>query len=96
LSACETGIGGKLGDGTEVLGLGYQFQNVGARAVIASLWTVDDGGTQKLMDVFYANLKKGVSATESLRLAQIALIRSGEKFDHPYFWSAFFLIGNGL
>ncbi len=96
LSACETGIGGKLGDGTEVLGLGYQFQNVGARAVIASLWTVNDGGTQKLMDAFYANLKKGISATEALRLAQISLIRGGEPFDHPYFWSAFFLIGNGL
>jgi CHAT domain-containing protein len=96
LSACETGVGGKLGDGTEVLGLGYQFQNAGARAVIASLWTVDDGGTQKLMDAFYANLKKGVSATESLRLAQVALIQGGEPFDHPYFWSAFFLIGNGL
>jgi CHAT domain-containing protein/Tfp pilus assembly protein PilF len=96
LSACETGIGGKYGDGTEVLGLGYQFQHVGARAVIASLWTVSDGGTQKLMDAFYANLKKGVSATESLRLAQITMIRGGEPFDHPYFWSAFFLIGNGL
>ena len=96
LSACETGIGGKYGDGTEVLGLGYQFQHVGARAVIASLWTVSDGGTQKLMDAFYANLKKGISATESLRLAQISLIRGGEPFDHPYFWSAFFLIGNGL
>jgi CHAT domain-containing protein/Tfp pilus assembly protein PilF len=96
LSACETGIGGKYGDGTEVLGLGYQFQHVGARAVIASLWTVSDGGTQKLMDAFYASLKKGVSPTESLRLAQISLIRGGEPFDHPYFWSAFFLIGNGL
>ncbi len=96
LSACETGIGGKYGDGTEVLGLGYQFQHVGARAVIASLWTVSDGGTQKLMEAFYANLKKGISATESLRLAQISLIRGGEPFDHPYFWSAFFLIGNGL
>ncbi|MFZ4730603.1 MAG: CHAT domain-containing protein, partial [Pseudanabaena sp.] len=73
-----------------------QFQHVGARAVIASLWTVSDGGTQKLMDAFYASLKKGVSPTESLRLAQISLIRGGEPFDHPYFWSAFFLIGNGL
>ncbi|MCX5936418.1 MAG: CHAT domain-containing protein, partial [Pseudanabaena sp. LacPavin_0818_WC45_MAG_42_6] len=57
---------------------------------------VSDGGTQKLMDAFYASLKKGVSPTESLRLAQISLIRGGEPFDHPYFWSAFFLIGNGL
>lgn len=43
LSACETGVGG-LGNGEEVLGLGYVFQDRGAKAVIASLWSVDDGG----------------------------------------------------
>ncbi len=84
LSACETGIGGKLGNGEEILGLGYQFQNRGAKATIpaklvakgiASLWSVDDGGTQTLMDAFYAGLKKGdFSKTEALRQAQIALI----------------------
>jgi CHAT domain-containing protein/Tfp pilus assembly protein PilF len=75
LSACETGIGGKLGNGEEILGLGYQFQNRGAKATIASLWSVDDGGTQALMDAFYAGLKKGdFSKTEALRQAQMALI----------------------
>jgi CHAT domain-containing protein/tetratricopeptide (TPR) repeat protein len=53
LSACETGIGDQLGNGEEILGLGYQFQRAGARAVIASLWQVDDGGTQVLMNAFY-------------------------------------------
>ncbi|MEE3719921.1 CHAT domain-containing protein [Tumidithrix elongata RA019] len=95
LSACQTGVGGKLGDGTEILGLGYQFHNTGARAVIASLWSVNDGGTQSLMDSFYTNIKKGNPPTESLRQSQIALIQSKE-FSHPYYWSAFFLIGNGL
>ena len=81
LSACETGVGlqalGKkaLGDGVEVLGLGYQFQNRGARATIASLWQVDDGGTQILMDAFYAILQSNkFSKAEALRQAQIALI----------------------
>ena len=50
LSACETGLGGKFGKGEEILGLGYQFQRGGAKAVISSLWQVDDGGTQALMD----------------------------------------------
>ncbi|MEM7556642.1 MAG: tetratricopeptide repeat protein, partial [Cyanobacteria bacterium P01_A01_bin.84] len=35
LSACETGLGG-FGNGEEILGLGYQFQNRGVRATIAS------------------------------------------------------------
>jgi CHAT domain-containing protein len=48
LSACETGVGG-LGNGEEILGLGYQFQVSGAKAVMASLWQVSDRGTQALM-----------------------------------------------
>jgi CHAT domain-containing protein/Tfp pilus assembly protein PilF len=75
LSACETGLGGKLGNGEEILGLGYQMQQAGARAAIASLWTVDDGGTQALMNAFYAALENGkTNKAEALRQAQIALI----------------------
>ncbi|MFN9817780.1 MAG: CHAT domain-containing protein, partial [Pseudanabaena sp.] len=48
LSACETGIGNKLGSGIEILGLGYQMQSAGARLAIASLWKVDYAGTQSL------------------------------------------------
>ncbi len=74
LSACETGVGGKLGDGTEILGFGYLMQQAGARAAIASLWSVDDGGTQVLMNAFYTAVEKGMSKAEALRQAQIALI----------------------
>ena len=77
LSACETGLGGKFGTGEEVLGLGYQFQTGGARAAIASLWKVSDGGTQALMTVFYDVLKTAQTPkAEALRQAQIALIQS--------------------
>lgn len=80
LSACETGLGGQFGNGEEVLGLGYVFQERGARAVLASLWTVDDGGTQVLMNAFYEQLKSGnVAKVEALRQAQIALINTNNK-----------------
>jgi CHAT domain-containing protein len=96
LSACQTGIGNKLGNGVEILGLGYQMQSAGARVAIASLWKVDDAGTQALMDTFYSELQKGdVSIAEALRRAQVSLIRSS-KYTHPNYWSAFFAIGNGL
>ncbi|GBO54462.1 hypothetical protein APA_2410 [Pseudanabaena sp. lw0831] len=95
LSACQTGVG-KLGTGVEILGFGYQVQKVGAKNAIASLWSVDDAGTQALMEVFYKELKKGdISPTEALNRAQISLIKSS-KFNHPKYWSAFFAIGNGL
>jgi CHAT domain-containing protein/tetratricopeptide (TPR) repeat protein len=75
LSGCETGLGGNFGTGIEILGLGYQLQSTGVRAVIASLWSVDDGGTQVLMNDFYSNLKTGkYSKAEALQKAQISLI----------------------
>jgi len=74
LSACETGLGGNLGTGAEILGLGYQMQRAGAKASIASLWTVDDGGTQTLMNAFYAALQDEKTKAEALRQAQVALI----------------------
>ncbi|PZU96396.1 MAG: hypothetical protein DCE90_10105 [Pseudanabaena sp.] len=95
LSACQTGTG-KLGDGLEILGFGYQVQKAGAKQAIASLWKVDDNKTSVLMTAFYAELQKGnVTATEALRRAQVSLIKSKD-FNHPYYWSAFFAIGNGL
>ncbi|MEM7557016.1 MAG: CHAT domain-containing protein, partial [Cyanobacteria bacterium P01_A01_bin.84] len=122
LSACETGLGG-FGNGEEILGLGYQFQNRGVRATIASLWKVSDGGTQVLMNAFYSALKGNITKAQALRQAQLALIKNddsvvgdkqrsqfsiellaaeteptqnGKKFEHPYYWAPFILIGNGL
>jgi CHAT domain-containing protein/Tfp pilus assembly protein PilF len=75
LSACQTALGDKLGNGIEILGFGYQLQRAKVRASIASLWTVSDGGTQELMAAFYTALKTGqISHAEALRQAQVAMI----------------------
>ena len=81
LSACETALGDiPLGDGKEILGFGYQMQLAGADAAIASLWLVDDGGAQLLMNAFYDALSRGgLTKAEALQQAQIALIRAGEE-----------------
>ncbi len=75
LSACETAVGDvPLGNGEEILGFGYLMQLAGADAAIASLWQVNDGGTQVLMNRFYSSLQQGHSKAEALRQAQISLI----------------------
>jgi CHAT domain-containing protein len=74
LSACETGLG-KLVGGQGVLGLQRAFQAAGARAVVASLWKVDDAATAVLMERFYTNLwEKRVPKLEALRQAQLAVL----------------------
>ena len=74
LSACETGLGGFDNNGEQILGLGYQFQREGAGAVVASLWKVNDGGTQVLMNAFYSALNQGMGNAKALQAAQQAMI----------------------
>jgi CHAT domain-containing protein/tetratricopeptide (TPR) repeat protein len=102
LSACETGLGGRLGNGTEIMGFGYQMEYAGAKAAIASLWQVSDGGTQALMEAFYNVLQDPkLTKAEVLATAQRSMINqkstnNPQSFNHPYFWSPFIIIGNGL
>jgi len=75
-STCDGALGSTLEDGTEILGLGYQIQQAGARAVIAALWQVSDQSTQILFNEFYRELvSQEISYTEALRLAQISMIQ---------------------
>mgnify|MGYP001145779798 CR=1 FL=1 len=93
-SACQTAVSVE-GDGKELLGLGFQIQQTGAGAAIATLWSVDDTATAAFMNQFYIALSKGSTKAQALRQAQIDLIDS-QSFQHPYDWAAFILIGNGL
>ncbi|MDZ8034428.1 CHAT domain-containing protein [Nostoc sp. DedSLP04] len=75
LSACETALGGVDADGIEMSGISFYFLTNGAKAVIASLWLVNDASTSQLMQQFYQNLSTGkMTKAEALRQAQIAMI----------------------
>ena len=93
LSACETALGTD-GTGREITSLAHTFEETGAAAVIASLWSVNDASTAKLMvDLYTALAEPGVSRTAALRRAQRSMLASDE-FSHPYYWAPFILIGN--
>jgi CHAT domain-containing protein len=76
LSACNTGVGGTNADGKEVEGLGVLPQRKGAKAVLASLWSVADASTSLLMQEFYRIRESSANTkSEALRQAQLALLR---------------------
>ncbi len=88
LSACQTAQATNA-YGKGIVGVAYIFERAGAKAVMASLWTVEDQATQNLMIEFYKNIKLGMSKTEALQKAKL------EQIDrHPYYWSPFVLIGD--
>jgi CHAT domain-containing protein len=77
LSACETGLGQAVG-GEGLVSLQRAFQVAGARSVMASLWSVDDEATRRLMERFYENLwQKQMPKLEALRAAQLWMLKEG-------------------
>ncbi|PSR12139.1 hypothetical protein C8255_27010 [filamentous cyanobacterium CCP3] len=68
LSACETARGSPDDHGIEVPGISYYFLGSGAKAVLASLWLVDDSHTSLLMQQFYSKLATvQVTKAEAMR-----------------------------
>jgi CHAT domain-containing protein len=109
LSACETALGGPDQEGIEISGVSSYFLNGGAKAVMASLWAVDDASTSELMQSFYGHLASGKPGAETkaaaLRRSQLELLYGPtggpgkaqmSEFSHPYFWAPFVITGNGF
>lgn len=88
-SACETGLG-EVKNGEGVYGLQRAATLAGAKTVMMSLWTVDDQATKDLMIAFYTNLMQTKNKRQSLRNAQLQMLK---KYKYPYFWAPFVMVG---
>ena len=105
LSACRSADGTVSGDG--VFGLTRALLSGGAPSVIASAWAAADEPTAELMPDFYKSWLGTGATVESLRQAQLSLIRKLRAGrvqaqtplgritlrEHPLFWAGFMLIG---
>jgi len=91
LSACETGLG-EIKNGEGVYGLRRAFQEAGASAVLSTLWSVDDAGTQAFMDRFYTLYAGGTPPQEALRSVQREFL-ADPQWRHPYYWAPFVMVG---
>jgi CHAT domain-containing protein len=104
MSACETGLGQKLGllNGEGVSGLQRAFLFAGAKSLIVSLWSVEDESTSILMKEFYRYyIQDRMNKSDALRAAKLSLMKMGKKignlvlsYSHPFFWAPFVLIGD--
>jgi CHAT domain-containing protein len=74
LSACDTSVGPTIGQ-EGVQNLARAFIGAGARAVITTLWTVNDRVSLALMRSFYAELAAGRPLASALASAKTAVIR---------------------
>ncbi|MDB9494452.1 CHAT domain-containing protein [Spirulina major CS-329] len=104
LSACTTAVGNADAE----LGFAGAAIQAGVKSVLASLWKVSDQGTMALMGDFYNQLNQPdvTIKAEALRRAQLSLLQGtlqpipdGPNFSnidlsHPFYWSAFSLVGS--
>lgn len=92
LSACQTAFGNERA----AMGLAGAAVKAGVRAVIATLWYVDDEATSLVIREFYRQLNQpNMTKAQALQKAQIALL-SQDRYWHPIFWAPFLIIGNWM
>ncbi|MBL8392336.1 MAG: tetratricopeptide repeat protein [Candidatus Accumulibacter sp.] len=100
LSACDSGV-----SEAAIESLGAMFRSQGAKAVLATLWSVADVGAAPLMIEFYRlrGERQTMSKAAALRQAQLAMLggklkaeKAGIDLRHPYFWAPYVLMGNWL
>lgn len=91
LSACDTGLG-EVRNGEGVYGLRRAFVLAGAESLVMSLWPASDYVTRELMTDYYKNLKQGLGRGDSLRRAQLDMLRRDPHL-HPFYWANFIQSG---
>ena len=92
LSACKTALQEGT-PGAAITNLAEAFRVAGGRSVVASLWSVSDDGTEKLMVEFYRALAQGKSLAAALQQAEQATSKT-PRFAHPFYWASFTLFGD--
>jgi tetratricopeptide (TPR) repeat protein len=90
LTACQSGLGKEL-SGEGVMSMGRAFHYAGAKSVLMSLWEVEEKSAVTLAESFFKYRKEGKTKLESLEAARNDIRNAGYK--HPFFWSAFILVG---
>ena len=92
LSACETDSGPVLKSEGSIT-IARSFFAAGVPLVVGTLWPIDDAAAHLAARKFHERLFRGDTPAESLRQAQLALLRQGVPFRD---WASLRLIGAGF
>lgn len=96
LSACNTGFGkNQKGEGLQSLARAFNFSKI--PSVTATLWSIPDASSEKIMKLYYTYLKQGHSKSVALQKAQLEYVEndaiSSPTSRIPFYWSAWTHIG---
>ena len=89
LAACQSNFGQTGSEGS--FSLARSFTQAGVGAIVGTLWSVDNGTTNRLLDRMYHHLAKKRSLEESLWMAKKEFV-DGQGFSFAGAWYGAVLI----
>ncbi|MEL7221584.1 MAG: CHAT domain-containing protein, partial [Bacteroidota bacterium] len=93
-AACSAGVG-QIHEGEGMLSLTRGFTYAGTKSLVTTLWDIEQGPTQVLLENFYKNIGSGFPKDEALTSSKKAYIASFDDTScHPKYWAAFIPIGD--
>lgn len=94
LSACKTGLG-EIQRGEGVISVARAFHYAGCPSVMMSLWNIEDEKSEKLISIFFDNLKAGMSKDDALHRAKLTYLKEAKGLQtKPFYWASMVLNGN--
>ncbi len=95
LSSCRGAIG-RQQPGEGPMSLSRAFLFAGSKAVVASLWEINDETTARFMEKFYRHMvKDSLPPAAALAMTQ-SEFRRNKKLSNPYYWAGFELYGEWM
>jgi CHAT domain-containing protein len=92
LSACDTAIGPEEGE-EGIAALSRAFLLAGAKAVVSTLWSINDDYSLAVMTHFYRHLAAREPTAEALTKAKRDTLREFDRAAAPYYWAGFIFEG---
>jgi CHAT domain-containing protein len=92
LSACDTAIGPVEGE-EGIAALSRAFLLAGAKAVVSTLWSIDDTYSLELMTRFYRHLSAHQAPADALTAAKRDTLKEFGPAAAPYYWAGFIFEG---
>ena len=94
LSACNTATG-VVQKGEGVRSLARAFKYAGCNSLVASLWSISDHTTKKIMIEFYTHLKNGDTKDVALQKAKLNYLQTASPSQSmPFYWTNLISIGD--
>lgn len=87
LAGCRTAVSGE-GHGT-VKSFALAFLSAGSRAVLGTLWDIDDANARAMSLAFHHRIRSGATPLEALRDAQLQMLYDRGSTSEPMTWGSY-------